>query len=371
MLLAPPMRRWRRATLPAVLLAASCGGERLEDRTTTPLLPASALELVVDLDHPPGNIAVSRTGRVFFTFHPGGDPPMAVAELVGGKPTPYPNVAFQERYQSVLSLRIDGQGRLWALDYAHYGWGQPRLLAFDLESNAVVHEYDFPSEVAGLFSMLNDFQVDPAGEKIYIAESNPIRQKPALVVYDIATRTSRRLLEGHPSVQAKDYVLETPERRMLVFGLFPLRIGVDSIALDKRGEWLYYGPVNGDRLFRIATSDLNDTTLGEGTLGARVEDFGPKPLSDGLSMDVADNVYLTDPEHGAILTLGQDRKLRTLVKDSRLRWPDGLSFGPDGWLYVTCSALQHVLFERAAHMRAHAPYQIFRFQPGPAGVPGQ
>ena len=88
-------------------------------------------------------------------------------------------------------------------------------------------------------------------------------------------------------------------------------------------------------------------------------------------MDVADNVYLTDPEHDAILTLGQDRKLRTLVKDSRLRWPDGLSFGPDGWLYVTCSALQHVLFERAAHMRAHAPYQIFRVKPGPEGVPGQ
>jgi sugar lactone lactonase YvrE len=158
---------------------------------------------------------------------------------------------------------------------------------------------------------------------------------------------------------------------MLVFGLFPLRIGVDSIALDKRGEWLYYGPVSGDRLHRIATRDLNDTALDDDALGARVENFGPKPLSDGLSMDVEDNVYLTDPEHGAILALGPDRSLRTLVKDPRLRWPDGLSFGPDGWLYVTCSALQHVLFVRTAHMRAHAPYQIFRFKPGPAGVPGQ
>src|SRR5262249_62270194 len=163
------------------------GGGRSAVRPTAPALPGSARELVAALDHPPGNIAVPRPGRVFFTFHPGGEPPMAVAELIGGKPSPYPDAAFQERYQSVLSLRIDGQGRRWALDYAHYGWGQPRLLAFDLESNAVVHEYDFPSEVAGLFSMLNDFQVDPAGEKIYIAESNPIRQKPALVVYDIAT----------------------------------------------------------------------------------------------------------------------------------------------------------------------------------------
>ena len=371
MLVGRPMRRWRPATLPALLLVSACGGVRLEDRTTAPVLPAAALEVVADLDYPPGNIAVSRTGRVFFSFHPGGDPPIAVAELVGGKPVPYPDQAFQARYQSVLALRIDRQGRLWALDYAHYGWGQPRLLAFELDSGALVHEYDFPSEVAGLLSMVNDFQVDPAGEKIYIAESNPIRQKPALIVYDIANQTSRRLLERHASVRAKDYVLETPDRRILVFGLFPLRIGVDSIALDKRGEWLYYGPVSGDRLHRIATRDLNDTALDDDALGARVENFGPKPLSDGLSMDVEDNVYLTDPEHGAILALGPDRSLRTLVKDPRLRWPDGLSFGPDGWLYVTCSALQHVLFVRTAHMRAHAPYQIFRFKPGPAGVPGQ
>ena len=100
MLLGRPMRRWRPATLPALLLVASCGGMRLEDRTTAPLLPAAALELVADLAFPPGNIAVSRTGRVFFSFHPGGDPPIAVAELVGGKPFPYPDQAFQARYQS-------------------------------------------------------------------------------------------------------------------------------------------------------------------------------------------------------------------------------------------------------------------------------
>jgi hypothetical protein len=59
-----------------------------------------------------------------------------------------------------------------------------------------------------------------------------------------------------------------------------------------------------------------------------------------------------------------------VVKDPMLRWPDGLSFGPDGWLYLTCSSLQHVLFVSGATMRAHAPYQIYRFRPGataPAG----
>jgi sugar lactone lactonase YvrE len=171
-------------------------------------------------------------------------------------------------------------------------------------------------------------------------------------------------------VRAGRWVIHTPERAMRILGIVPIRIGVDSIALDRRGEWLYYGPLSGDRLYRIATRDLDDPALAPEAVAARVEDFAAKTLSDGLSSDVDGNVYLTDPEHGAVLALGPDRRLRTLVKDRRLRWPDGLSFGPGGWLYVTCSALQHVLFRSASHMRAEAPYQIFRFRPGadaPAG----
>jgi hypothetical protein len=68
--------------------------------------------------------------------------------------------------------------------------------------------------------------------------------------------------------------------------------------------------------------------------------------------------------------LQADGRLRTLLKDPVLRWPDGFSFGPDGWLYVTCSALHHVIFRSADHVRSQAPYQIFRFRPGPTGIPG-
>ena len=62
------------------------GGGRTDfpDRTSPPELSSSALEKVVDLDLPPGNIAVSRSGRVFFTFHPEAGPPVQVAELVNG-----------------------------------------------------------------------------------------------------------------------------------------------------------------------------------------------------------------------------------------------------------------------------------------------
>ena len=164
--------------------------------------------------------------------------------------------------------------------------------------------------------------------------------------------------------------MQTPGRDMMVFGLIDLRIGVDSIALDRDGDWLYYGPVSGGRLYRIATAALLDESLDEQALAARVEDFAPKTLSDGITTDLEGNVYLSDMEHSAVVSVAPDGELVTLVKDDRLRWPDGFSFGPGGWLYVTCSSLHHVLFVDPEVMRANAPYQIYRFRPGPSGVPG-
>jgi sugar lactone lactonase YvrE len=355
----------------AVSLAAACGGRgRLEDRTSAPAIPASAVETVVDLEYPPGNIAVSATGRVFFTLHPDGNPPTQVHELKDGKASPFPSASFPD-WQSVLALRIDRQNRLWALDYAKYGRGQPRLIAFDLATDEEVHRYDFPSEVAGFLSMLNDFQVSPDGDTIYIAEASPIRQTPAIIVYDVATKTSRRVLDSHPSLLPQGYVIQAPGRDMVVLGFYALHIGIDTIALDRSGQWLHYGPVNGARLYRVPTAALRDKSLDDAALAKRIEDYAPKPISDGASTDDAGDVYLTDPEHSAVVAVGPDRTLRTLIKDPKFRWPDGLSFGPDGWLYVTCSSLQHVLFVSNATMREHAPYQIFRFRPGGTAWPGQ
>src|SRR5262249_41087782 len=126
------------------------GGERLEDRTSAPAIPASAIEQVAALDYPPGNIAVSATGRVYLTLHPDGDPPVKVVELVEGKPMPFPDETFQHpadgtpHFDTPLSMRIDLQNRLWVLDHARYGRGQPRIVAFDLATRTLVHQYEFP-----------------------------------------------------------------------------------------------------------------------------------------------------------------------------------------------------------------------------------
>jgi sugar lactone lactonase YvrE len=126
-----------------------------------------------------------------------------------------------------------------------------------------------------------------------------------------------------------------------------------------------------ETLFRVRTADLRDSSLDPAALAARVEAFGPKPQTDGASTDRSGNVYLTDVEHGAIARLSPDRKLVTLVRDPRWRWPDGLSYGPEDWLYVTDSAVPDILMRTPAHVKESAPFFIWRFRTGVPGTPGR
>lgn len=353
------------------------GGAPFPDRSGEPILPASALEKVADLPAPPGNVAVSRDGRIFLTFHPDGGPAVKVAEWKDGRAVPYPGLSFQEpRYQGAwfdtpLSLRIDSRNRLWVLDHGSHGFTVPRLLAFDLDLDHLSHEYWFPRDVAGRGSMLNDFAISPDAKKIYVADASIFRNSGAIVVYDVETRTARRVLDGDRSVQAMPYLPRVRGREMQFFGAFAIRPNVDSIALDRHGLWLYYGAVTSDVLWRVRTQDLDDPSLSPEQLSARVETFARKTVSDGITVDWEDNVYVTDPEHDAIHRIDRKRDQVTLLRDDRLRWPDGIGFGPDGWVYVTCSALHDILLAGQSAVRRGAPYQVFRFRAGVLGVPGQ
>ena len=346
------------------------GGGDFPDRSGPPELGPGALELVADLDFPPGNVAVSAKGRLFASFHPEGHPPMAVFELKDGKPEAYPPGGLPGglSYQTVLGLHVDARNRLWVLDYGRYGFGTARLLAFDLATDALVHRHDFPRKIALLGSHLNDLAIAPDGRRVYIADASLFLQVPGIVDYDVTRQASRRLLQGHESVLPEPFVPVVQGVRMELYGLFAVRPGVDSIALDDAGDWLYFAPITSRWLYRVHRKDLDDASLARAPLESRVERYAEKTMSDGIAIDHEGTVYLTDLEHSAIVSLDSDRKLHTLVKDERLRWPDGLAFGPDGWLYVTCSALHQVLTKSPAEIAAHAPYQIYRFKPHADGA---
>ena len=249
-----------------------------------PLLPSSSLEIVATLPMPPGNVAVSSKGIVYFNFHPEYNPYIKIARLSSnGKNGNYssweafPSISFQKEIISCLSLRIDKLDRLWLLDYAHHGTqGRPRLIAFDVSKNfekqhkqqqqknsssyseqRPIHDYSFPSSVAGYGSMLNDFQIDPRAEYIYIVDTSIVGMSPAIVVYHIESRTSYRFLNKHPALMGMSVFLNVSDV-MIGVGPLGLTVNADSLALDRSGEMLYVGAVTHTNLYTIPTLPMRD-----------------------------------------------------------------------------------------------------------------
>lgn len=350
------------------------GGDPYPDLSASSLLGDSHLEEVLSYPEPVGNVAISREGRIFFSVHPESRPRgNKLLEWVDDAAVPYPSGTVQPHlFDTVLGVVVDRRNWLWTIDHGNHGFGTARLLAFDLASGNIVHDYEFRPETAPAGSLLQDLRVSADGSTVFIADASMWRKKPAIVVYDVARRNARRLLESHFSVSAQNFLVRTPIRNMsFLGGLITFKAGVDGIALDANDEWLYFAAINQSGLFRVRVRDLLDETLPKQQLENRVERFSDKPLSDGLLAAASGDIYVTDVEHGAIIAVDQQQKLSTVIQSSRIRWADGMSFGPDGWLYLADSALPELVLKTRDYIKTQGPYFIFRFHPGYDAVPEQ
>jgi sugar lactone lactonase YvrE len=348
------------------------GGSPYPDLSTTPKLRASSLEEVLSYPEPVGNVAVNRDGRIFFTVHPESRPAgNKLLEYVSGAAIPYPSGAAQSKlFDTVLGVAIDRFNRLWTIDHGNHGMRTARIVVIDLDTREILLDRSLDKSIAPAGSFLQDLQVSADGRTAIIADASFWRKSPAIIVYDVETDKARRVLESHASVSSENYVIRSHGREMeFLGGAVALRGGIDGIALGP--EWLYYGALSGSGLYRVRVEDLRNKDLTTAELASRVERFSDKPLSDGLSMDIAGNVYITDIEHGAVFVVGPEQALTTLIQSRSVRWPDALSFGPNGYLYLADSALPDLILQSREHIKAAGPYRIFRFQPGFEGVPGQ
>lgn len=348
------------------------GGNPYPDLTETPQLSSETLEEALSYSEPIGNVTVSATGRIFFTVHPESRPQgNKLLEYVNGASVPFPSLRQQIKlFDTPLGVAIDRFERLWVIDHGNHGMNSARIVAIDLNSGEILRDQRLDKTIAPAGSFLQDLQVSADGRTLVIADASFWRMSPAIVIYDVETGTARRVLEKHASVSAENYVIRSGERKLeYLGGMVVLRGGIDGIALGPK--WLYYGALSGSGLYRVLLQDLRDQSLPASQLRARVERYSDKPLSDGLSIDLDGNVYVTDVEHNAIFRVSTDKTLSTLIRSRDIRWPDALSFGPDGYLYVADSALPELILKPAEHIKKNAPYRIFRFQPGQQGVPGQ
>jgi len=350
-----------------VLLLSACGR-------------APELTVVATLDESPGNITVTPDKRIIFSLHQFFEPDWRVAEWTpqGIKPFPNPDIASANdadvTLHSVLGIQSDSKGIVWMLDNGMRGSATPKLVAWNTRQGKLHKIIMLPEPITPADAFVNDLAVDETHDSIYITDPAG-GDNAALIVVDIGSGDARRVLQGHPSVVPEDLDLiiagEAVEIRQADGSTIRPRVGANPIALDVDNEWLYYGPMHGSSLYRIRVSDLLDRGIEAEALADKVERYGRKPISDGISIDSEGNVYITDLENNAIGVIDHSREYRIYIMDERLSWPDALSFGPDNRLYTVSNQLHKSALLHGGEETAKPPYYIFSFTPLAAGVSGR
>jgi sugar lactone lactonase YvrE len=338
------------------------------------------LEIVAEFpaEHPPGNIAITPEGRIIMSQHQFFGAPLRVVELLADNSLiPFPNQAWSSLpkekgigLNSVLGVRADENGVVWMLDRSD-DKGQPgKIVGWDTEHDQLYQVIYLPQPIIPEDSFLNDLAVDLDHNAIYLTDTAG-GNNSALIVVDLNTGFSRRVLEGDVSTRPEDIPLIVDERVINLAGK-PARVGANPITVDPNNEWVYYAPMSGTSLYRIATADLLDPDLAPEELASRVERYGDKPICDGITVDGAGNVYITSITDNAIGVVDATGTYQTLYQDKRLlSWTDGMAFSSDDYIYVTVSQLQNSPPLNNDKNTFKAPFYLVRFPALASGEVGR
>ena len=341
--------------------------------TVTTLASAAELKEVASFpDQQVTGVGVStKSGRVFVNFPYWSDQhSISVAEIVNGQPKPYPNEEWNKpgppasHFVCVQSVVVDDQENLWVLDPAapkmqEIVKGGPKLVKIDLRANQLVQTIPFGKDIATAKSYLNDVRIDTRADTAFITDSG----KGAIIVVNLKNGNARRLLDGHPSTQPdKGFKLVVDGRELIdQQKKAPPQIASDGIALDPKNGYLYYHALTAHTLYRIKTIFLTDEKLSKTDLESKVEKAGETPAPDGMLEAPDGSIYLTDLEHNAVAHWNPATKdIEPVIADKRLMWPDTVSWGPNGELYVTTSQIQNMpRFNNGTSMRTE-PYKLWK-----------
>jgi sugar lactone lactonase YvrE len=320
-------------------------------------------------------IAISHSGRTFINFPRWDkDPLYSLAELLpDGSLRPYPDNEWnrwgayeadhpEAHFVCVQSVTIDSEDFLWVLDPASPGFkgvipGGVKLVRINLTNDTVDRVIPFDEIAAPRNSYLNDVRVDPDGDFAYITDSGV----GAIIVVDLTSGKSRRLLANHPSTKAEQgYVPVIGGKELRDDNGKVPQIHADGIAIDATGEYLYYHALTARTLYRIDTYALNDAQLSEAQLAGYVEKVAATGAVDGMLMDADDNLYLTALEENTIQRIRPDGKIDTIAKDSGIPWPDSMAMSPDGYLYVTSSQINRMPRFNFGKDERILPYKLYK-----------
>ena len=345
-------------------------------------------EKVAELPAGVGNIAFTPNGEIIYSHHPfyGNEVAVAKMDADGKNFTPYPSAEWnapkdgsEEYLDTVLGIRGDSDGIIWMSDMMHGDRKTPKLVGWNSNTNMLEQIIPIPAPATlpcnaeSCASQLNDFVMDSKRGMFYLSDEGigpgGDGSRAALVIVDRVTDKARRVLEGHETTIPADVPIII-DGQPLTFPNgtndthTPILVGADGITADLEFEYLYYAPLNGGWVYRVKIDDLVDEGLTDVQLGQKVEKYAVKPNAGGFSMDADNNLYFTAVESTYVGIIPADtRRFRAFASHPELQWPDGVSYSPDGNMYVSAAQLGQLPPFNDGTNYSSAPYYIFKFQP--------
>jgi len=325
-------------------------------------------------------LSVTSGNRVFVSFpNYDGAGQNALMEIKNGALVPYPDTIWNTKGQAmdkttrfvrIQDLFVDNEDNLWVLDSkpapggdifksasSQQKTGYFALIKINTKTNKVEQVFDFHG-LGKAHSALNDVRVDNKQHIAYLSDPG----LAAIVVLNLKTTRLRTVLAKSAFTLADDITLKFDGKAMVDQKGHPFSSNVNGIALTYDGTYFYFKPINKQTLFRIATKYLRDSSLSEKALESKVENMGDVGITHGLIADKAGNIYLTNSELYSIRYLTPEGKIKVLVKDKHLLWPDSMGIGGDGYLYISCSQLQKLPAWNQGVDKTRYPYTAYRIK---------
>ena len=128
-------------------------------------------------------------------------------------------------------------------------------------------------------------------------------------------------------------------------------------------EWNKPGPAGSHFICvqSVVVDDQDNLWIIDPAAPKMKEIVGQTPAPNGMLEAPDGSVYLTDIEDGAVVRWNPSAsKVEPVIADKRLLWPDTLSWGPGGDLYVTASQIESMARFNGGTTTRTEPYHLFK-----------